>query len=232
MTEADRGPEKGPEQGPERGADNDRRRARGAAIAAVATAGILLAGSLGFVLLQLRAPADRFAECREVRVAGGVTFGGPFTLISETGETVTDTDVIDRPALIYFGYTFCPDVCPLDVVRNAEAIDLLEERGLEVRPVFITIDPARDTPEVVGAFTDGMHENMLGLTGSPEAIKAALSAYGGTASKMDDDPEYYLMAHSTLTYLAMPGEGVVALFTRTLGPEEMSEKIACFIERA
>ncbi len=93
------------------------------------------------------------------------------------GETVTDADVLTGPSLIYFGYTFCPDVCPLDTARNAEAIDILEERGQMVTPVFISIDPERDTPEVVGDFAVNLHERMIGLTGSPEQVAAASKAY-------------------------------------------------------
>lgn len=97
----------------------------------------------------------------------GAAIGGPFTLVDETGATVTDAEVIDRPSLIYFGYTFCPDVCPFDAARNAEAVDLLAARGHDVKPVFISVDPKRDTPGIVGEFTDFLHDEMLGLTGSP-----------------------------------------------------------------
>jgi hypothetical protein len=72
--------------------------------------------------------------------------GGPFTLVSETGETVTDADVITMPTLLYFGYTFCPDVCPLDTVRNAEAVDILEQQGIMVQPVMISVDPSATRP--------------------------------------------------------------------------------------
>ena len=108
---------------------------------------------------------------------GSAQIGGPFELVSETGETVTDADVIDKPTLIYFGYTFCPDVCPLDAARNAAAVDILEERGDMVKPVFISVDPARDTPEVLAEFTDYLHPRMVGLTGSPEQVRAASKAY-------------------------------------------------------
>ena len=121
---------------------------------------------------------DKFAQCRSSSIAGGAgTIGGPFELVNAKGETVTDTDVITEPSLLYFGYTFCPDVCPLDVSRNAEAVDVLTERGYSVTPVFISIDPGRDTPEVVGDFAYNMHEKMIGLTGSPEQVKAASQAY-------------------------------------------------------
>ncbi len=175
---------------------------------------------------------DKFAECRTAAIAGGsAAIGGPFTLVSETGETVTDKDVFTRPSLVYFGYTFCPDVCPLDNVRNAEAIDLLTERGYDVQPVFISIDPERDTPEVLAEFTDYLHPDMLGLTGTPGQVKAASQAYRTYYKKQEsDDEEYYLMDHSTFTYLVLPETGFVEFFRRDTTPEEMAETTACFVD--
>ena len=174
---------------------------------------------------------DQFAECRTASVAGGSgAIGGPFTLISETGQTVTDADVFTRPSLVYFGYTFCPDVCPLDNARNAEATDLLIERGYDIQPVFISIDPERDTPEVMAEFTDFMHPEMLGLTGTPSQVKAASQAYRTYYKKQNtDDDEYYLMDHSTFTYLVLPETGFVEFFKRDTTPEEMAETTACFV---
>ena len=100
-------------------------------------------------------PADRFAQCRESVIAGGAgAIGGPFALTGADGVRRTDADIITKPTLLYFGYAFCPDVCPMDNERNAEAVDLLAAQGHDVQPVFISIDPERDTPEVVADFTD------------------------------------------------------------------------------
>ncbi|MEL7461707.1 MAG: SCO family protein [Pseudomonadota bacterium] len=161
-------------------------------------------------------------------VAGDI--GGPFTLVSETGETVTDQDVITRPSLLYFGYTFCPDVCPLDTVRNAEAVDLLAEKGHDVQPVFITIDPERDTPEVVGDFTFYIHDDMLGLSGSVEQVREAVKAYRAYAKKQDTEDEFYLVDHSTFSYLVLPETGFVDFYRRDLTPEDMAERIACTLD--
>ncbi|MEL7106384.1 MAG: SCO family protein [Pseudomonadota bacterium] len=163
-------------------------------------------------------------------VAGDI--GGPFTLVSETGETVTDQDVITRPSLLYFGYTFCPDVCPLDTVRNAEAVDLLAEQGHDVQPVFITIDPERDTPEVVGDFTFYIHDDMLGLSGSVEQVREAVKAYRAYAKKQDTEDEFYLVDHSTFSYLVLPETGFVDFYRRDLTPEDMAERIACTLDAA
>lgn len=199
------------------------------AIAAVCLVIAMTAGV--FVYTRLAGTPDKYAQCRTTNIAGGASqIGGPFTLVDETGKTVTDIDVIDQPSLIYFGYTFCPDVCPLDTSRNAEAIDILEERGLMVKPVFISIDPERDTPEVVDAFTANLHERMLGLTGSPEQVRAASRAYRTFYQKQEGDDEYYLVDHSTMSYLVFPEDGFVEVFQRSLRAEDVADRIQCFLE--
>ena len=162
-----------------------------------------------------------------------MNIGGPLSLIDETGQAVTDADMFTRPTLLYFGYTFCPDVCPLDNARNAEALDLLQARGYDVQAAFITIDPERDTPEALAEFTSYMHEDMTGYTGTPEQIKAASLAYKTYYAKQEDgDPEYYLMDHTTFTYLVLPDRGFVEFFRRDESPEEMAERVACFLDAA
>ena len=191
---------------------------------------LMLALMLGGVAAYAFWPrtADQFAQCTSGAVAGG-DLGGPFELVSETGETVTDEQVIDKPALIYFGYTFCPDVCPLDAVRNAEAVDLLTEKGQSVKPVFISIDPERDTPEVLAEYTDAMHPDMLGLTGSPEQVKAASQAYRTFYRRQPGDDEFYLVDHSTFTYLVLPEFGFVDFFRRDATAEDIAERTSCFL---
>ena len=194
---------------------------------------VALAGLLGGVYwMTLRGdPDDQFAQCRAGQVAGGqATIGGPFTLVSETGETVTEKEVIDQPSLIYFGYTFCPDVCPMDVSRNAIAVEILEERGEIVKPVFISIDPKRDTPEVVDDFTANIHPRMLGLTGSAEQVKAASKAYRTFYQAQSSDDEYYLVDHSTMSYLVLPETGFAEFFRRDIAPEQMADRIQCFLD--
>lgn len=196
-------------------------------------AGLAVAAVVGMVggLLaysQLAGTEDRFAQCRGGAVGGDI--GGPFTLVNGQGQTVTESDVITKPSLVYFGYTFCPDVCPLDNARNAEAVDILEERGFDVTPVFISVDPERDTPDVVRDFATNHHPKMIGLTGSPEQIKAASQAYKTFFRKQNsDDPDYYLVDHSTFTYLVLPETGFVDFFKRDDTAEQMAERTACFL---
>lgn len=193
-------------------------------------AGVTTVVALGatFAFTQFSGPVD----CGTGAVAGGASIGGPFELVSETGETVTDTDVITEPTLVYFGYTFCPDVCPLDAARNAAAVDILAEQGISATPLFITIDPARDTVDVVSEYTDNFHPKMIGLTGSDAQIAAASRAYKTVYQKDGDDPEYYLMQHSTFTYLVFPETGFAEFFRQTTTAEEMAKQTACFVSNA
>lgn len=194
---------------------------------AVVAVGTLLAATW---YVTRASDGDQFAQCRTSKVAGGTAIGGPFELVNAKGETVTDTDVITEPSLLYFGYTFCPDVCPLDMSRNAEAIDLLTEAGRSVTPVFITIDPKRDTPEVIGDFAENLHEKMIGLTGSPAQVKAASQAYRTYYKAHDDGDEYYLVDHSTFSYLVLPEHGFVEFFRREVTPDQMAAQIGCFVD--
>ncbi len=198
---------------------------------AVAALAAILGGTVAY--RYLASPDDQFAQCRESVVSGGTAaIGGPFTLVSETGATVTESDVITRPSLVYFGYTFCPDVCPFDTVRNADAVDLLTERGYDVQSVFISVDPERDTPERVAEFTDYIHPDMLGLTGSEEQVRAASQAYKTYYRKQDGDDEFYLVDHSTFTYLVLPEEGFAEFYRRDMEPAQMAESVACFVDAA
>jgi protein SCO1/2 len=194
----------------------------GLAVAAVVA---LLDGTLLYV--QFRQAEDGFAACRQGNTAGG-DIGGPFTLVNPAGRTVTEAEVLSGPSLVYFGYTFCPDVCPFDMARNVEAVDLLAEGGLDVTPVFISIDPDRDTPDALGDYASGLHPRLIALTGSADQVKAA--AYKTFFQKQESGDAFYLMRHSTFTYLMLPDKGFVDFFRREITSEEMAESVACFLK--
>jgi len=196
-------------------------------------AAVLVAALLGGTVWLMFAGRedDQFAACRTTQIAGGAAaIGGPFELMDHTGRAVTDTDVVTKPSLLYFGYTFCPDVCPLDTSRNAIAIDILQEMGHDAQPVFISVDPNRDTPEVLAEFASIMHPDMIGLTGTDEQVRAASRAYRTYFAVQEGDPDYYLIDHSTFSYLVLPGHGFVEVFRRDLSPEQLAEQMACFID--
>lgn len=200
----------------------------GAAVAAV-IAGI----GIGTYLVSGFADGDPYAQCRTATVAGGAgAIGGEFTLLSETGEVVTAGDVITGPTLVYFGYTYCPDVCPLDTVRNVDASVLLAERGYDTKAVFVTVDPERDTPEVMDDYTANIHPDLLGLTGTPEQIMDVAGKYRVYYKAHEAEDEFYLVDHSTFSYLMFPDEGFVEFFRRDISAEEMADRIACFLDAA
>lgn len=197
---------------------------------AIAATALTVAG-IGLTWMATQtAPDDMFAQCRRGVVGGTGQLGGAFTLVSETGQTVTDKDVITGPTLLYFGYTYCPDVCPLDNARNAEATSILDERGYQVTPVFISVDSARDTPELLREFTDIMHPRMIGLTGSTEQIDAASKAYRTYYKVQNPGDPYTLIDHSTQTYLMFPEIGFVEFFNRDTSAEDMADQVSCFVD--
>ncbi len=198
---------------------------------AVAAAAVALAGVAAMALSPMFRAGDAFADCRDGQVAGG-DIGGPFTLVNGRGETVTDAEVITQPSIVYFGFATCPDVCPLDLARNGQAVDILEERGVEATPVFITVDPERDTPEIVASYGEAFHPRMVSLTGTLDQVDAAADAYRVYYAKQGDDPETYLMDHSTYSYIVLPGTGFVDFVNREETPEAVAERVECFATAA
>lgn len=138
-----------------------------------------------------------------VETTGKALIGGPFTLVDQTGRTVTDQDFRGRYMLVFFGFTHCPDVCPAELQVMSDALDELGPKADEIVPIFITLDPERDTQEVMGAFVKNFGSRFVGLTGSPEAIAAAADAYRVAYAKIWEDtrkPDYSI-DHSGLVYL-------------------------------
>ena len=149
-----------------------------------------------------------------------VTIGGPFTLSTTDGTTVTDQTYRGRWLLVYFGYTFCPNSCPTTLLEVARALEKLGLDAVQVQPLFITVDPQRDTPKVMQQYTQSFDPRIVGLTGTPPQIAAAAREYGayyvryGTGPGADD----YVMDHSTYLYVIDPrGKFVRAFETGTSG---------------
>ena len=183
------------------------------------------------IFLALYQPPEAPQSRAAVNVAGA-DIGGPFTLTDQHGNRVTSDQVIDGPTLIYFGYTFCPDICPVDVAIMASAVDMLAEKGFMVKPVFITIDPARDSPEQMAYYAGAMHSRMVGLTGTEAEIKAVADAYKVFFQRVDtaDSAAGYLMNHTTFTYFMTP-DGIRGLFRNGFPPDEMVGEISRILSR-
>jgi cytochrome oxidase Cu insertion factor (SCO1/SenC/PrrC family) len=154
---------------------------------------------------------------------GSSLVGGPFTLTDHTGRQVTEADYAGIHKIVYFGYTFCPDVCPTGLTVITEALDLLGEDAKKVKPLFITVDPERDTVEVMADYHKHFHESFSNLTGTPEQIAAVARAYRVYHQKAEDQGDgTYLVDHSAITYLMAPGGGFLAHF----GPEVTADQLA------
>lgn len=128
--------------------------------------------------------------------------GGPFTLTDQTGKPRSDTEFRGRLMLIYFGYTFCPDVCPTDLMSISQAIQSLGEAGNAVQPIFISVDPERDTPAVLGEYTSAFHPRLIGLTGLPEQIRVVALLYRAWFARVPDAVgKGYSIDHTGVIYL-------------------------------
>ena len=155
-----------------------------------------------------------------------VDIGGPFELTDHTGAQFTRDDLAGDYALIYFGYTFCPDVCPTELGLMAEAIDLLEGDGERVRPVMITIDPERDTPDVLSEYVPLFHERLVGLTGTEQEVRDVATKYRVFYRRFEDpNYTYYLMDHTSFVYLLSPTGEIASMFRYQTPPEEMAATI-------
>lgn len=170
----------------------------------------------------------------------GATIGGPFALTDQRGKAVTDRDFAGQYRLMYFGYSFCPDVCPVDLQKLMQGLRQFEqadaERGAKVAPIFISIDPARDTPQALAPFVARYHPRLLGLTGSDAAVAQAAKAFLVTYKKQEGSaPDRYLMAHTQLAYLMGPQGEPIALIPvddiTTPEDEGAADKVAAELDR-
>ena len=205
--------------------------ARAAAFAGLAVA-ILGLGAGAWFAFGPTGGDDPFADCRTTQLApGAAQIGGPFTMTNTKGETVTDKDLFHGLTLMYFGYTFCPDVCPFDSANMAQTTEILADRGVELTPVFVTIDPARDTPEALGDYVAALSDRFVGLSGTAEETAKMAKEYKVYYAKNGDDPDDYLMDHSTFTYLMGPDGRFLEAFRRDVPPQDVADRIQCFAER-
>ena len=190
-------------------------------------------GRLAILLMLLVAPSltgCQRAEGEQGPIAGS-SVGGPFSLIDQNGKRVRDTDFNGRYRLIYFGFANCPDVCPVDLQVMSAGLKQLEdkdpERAARVQPIFITVDPKRDTPEMLKAYVSNFHPRLIGLTGSEAEIEAAKKEYGIAGLKGEARPDGgYDVDHSRYLLLFGPkGDPIVIV------PHEAPGRVAAELDR-
>lgn len=173
--------------------------------------------ALAAFALSACSPTDRNAEPKVTgALLDGAAIGGPFTLIDKDGKRVSWDQFKGKYRIVYFGYTFCPDACPMDLsvlIRGfTEFAKDHPQQAAEVQPIFITIDPARDTPARVGEFTAAFSPKLIGLTGTQAEVDVAVKAFKAVAARGADTPGGYLMDHSRMAYLmGKNGEPIAAL---------------------
>lgn len=169
---------------------------------------------------------------RATVAASAVPIGGPFTLVDQDGRAVTQADFAGKWMLVYFGYTYCPDVCPLGLTTIAEALDEMPEPQRDrIVPVLVTVDPERDTPEVLKEYVAAFGPRFKGLTGTPEQVAAALKTWRVYSRKAEAQPDgSYLVDHSTFTYLMDPSGAYASHFSHGVTPEEMAGRLGDLVK--
>lgn len=169
----------------------------------------------GYSLLERRAPDE-----------GRALIGGPFALVDQDGRRVTEKDFLGKYMLVFFGYTYCPDICPTELQVMMAALDQLGDAGKDIVPVFVTVDPERDTHETIRSYVGNFGPRLVGLTGTAEEISAVAKAYrvyyAKAASKNGDD---YLMDHSSIIYLMDRSGGFLKHFTYTTDAAQLADNL-------
>lgn len=181
------------------------------------------------LLLAIGAAVALFGTPAAMQQAASI--GGPFTLVDSAGKPVTDRAYRGKFMLVYFGYTYCPDVCPTTLNDVAEALDKLGAKADGVQPVFITVDPARDTPSVVGQYAAAFSPRLQGLTGSAEAIAAVAKEYRVYYAKHQTGPGPgdYTMDHSSILYVMNPQGQFAGVIRADETPDQMAADLARYM---
>lgn len=164
----------------------------------------------------------------------GARIGGEFTLDASTGQKASWSDFRGKYRMVYFGFTNCPAICPTDVLRLSQGLELFEKEhpalGARVQPLFISVDPERDTAERIREFVGNFHPRLIGLTGSPEQIAAVAKAFGASAQKEEpDETGYYNVAHSTFVTLFGPGGEPLGILPTDKGPEGIARELEAWV---
>ncbi len=159
---------------------------------------------------------------------GTALIGGPFTLVNQDGKTVTEKDFLGRYMLVFFGFTYCPDFCPTELQVMTAALDQMGEQAKKIQPVFVSIDPDRDTPEVMKSYVENFGGGLVGLTGSAEQVAQAAKAFRVYYAKAGQGADYK-MDHSTFIYLMGPDGRFVKHFTYTTDAARLAQELKTLV---
>jgi len=186
--------------------------------------GILIAGTL--LILALYLPNLRPSP-NNTAVSGTAAIGGPFALRDHTGADVNEQILLGHYSLVYFGFTFCPDICPMTLQTVSDAVELLPGQKSElVQPIFISLDPERDTTSVMADYVGHFHPRMIGLTGTADQVRQAAEAYRVFAQKRPlEESEDYTVDHSGFLYLMNRSGRYIDHFGKDVTMEELSARL-------
>lgn len=197
----------------------------------IALVAVVAAGLLAFALVKGARLLTGFEPARSgaIVATSEAALGGPFTLVDGDGKTVTNADFRGRFMLIYFGYGFCPDVCLTELQAMGQALDMLEPKAAkQITPVFITVDPARDTPASLKSFVRAFHPRLVGLSGTPEqtaAIAKAFRVYYRLGQPSKPGAGDYLVDHTSFFYLIGPDGGFRVVLRGGVGAEAIARAL-------
>lgn len=194
--------------------------------------GILLFVILGVVQTDKSHKTIAFAGNNSNAQEGLPTIGGPFELVDKDGKLWKDSDFKGKPTLVYFGYTFCPDICPMALSHMTKAMNELGGAKV-IQPLFVTIDPHRDTPEFLKSYAENFHKDFIMLTGNKTQVDQAIKAYRVYAARASEEggADDYLMDHSSLIYLMGKDGKYYANFNHKTPPHEIVERVKLYLEK-
>lgn len=158
---------------------------------------------------------------------GSALVGGPFTMVNQSGVTVTEKSFAGKYMLVFFGFTYCPDVCPTELQVMTEALEQLGPEANKITPIFVTVDPVRDTPEVIKTYVANFHTRMVGLTGTPQQVAGIAKAYRVYYQKVENpkSPQNYTMDHTSIIYLMGPDGTFQKHFSYETDPAKLAQGI-------
>lgn len=165
--------------------------------------------------------------------SGEARVGGPFQMVNHRGETVTEKTFSGKPLLLVFGFTFCPDICPTELQVTTEALAILGSKAADIQPLFVTVDPERDTPAILKDYLANFSPNLVGLTGSPRQVRAMADVYRVYFEKRPNKqtPEDYAMDHTSIIYLMDSTGKFRRHFSYTTDAQALARGIAAALER-
>lgn len=156
--------------------------------------------------------------------------GGPFNLSNHLNQPVTEKDFLGKYMMVYFGYTYCPDICPMDLQIMTDALNMLDpDISAQITPVFVSVDPERDTVDIMAEYIEYFHDDLIGLTGTVDQIEAIKSEYRVYAAKADNTADY-IVDHTAFTYLMDKEGNLLNHFNHAEDPQRMATKITSLIK--